>query len=63
MVPKYMCSYCNQVFDSDWSCELHERDAHKCPNCKYAEYTFGKVNCKRYAESKTCKFESKKGEK
>ena len=50
------------MFDSDWSCELHERDLHKCPNCKYAEYTFGKVNCKRYAESKTCKFESKKGE-
>ena len=62
-IPHWQCDYCGKIFARKWECELHEKEEHKCPNCKHGYYVYGcELNCSRINNHKKCKFEDKKND-
>ena len=60
-VTKYQCEYCGKIFDSEFLCECHEKDKHKCPNCEHGYYVYGcEFNCELKNENKRCSYKKKK---
>ena len=59
-VTLYRCEFCNKVFKKKSRCLFHEKENHKCPECKHVYYVYGcELNCIREDEGKRCKFERK----
>lgn len=57
-VLRFECEYCGELFDSINMCDLHEKEEHKCPQCKHSYYVYGcERNCTRENKGKKCKFE------
>ena len=54
---KYKCEYCDRVFDNEYLCQLHEKDEHKCPNCKHYHHLTTCVNGETNCGLKVCHFE------
>ena len=63
LIPIYVCDYCNKEFDSEYLCEIHEKDKHICPICEHSYYVYGcEFNCELQNEGKRCRFKKKEDE-
>ena len=60
LVKNYQCEFCGEIFSMKWLCSLHEKEKHKCPNCKHSYYVYGcELNCALEKNNKRCRFKSK----
>ncbi len=41
LVEKYQCDWCGQQFDTEEEANAHEKNMHKCPNCKHVWFLYG----------------------
>lgn len=60
-IEKWVCDYCNKVFDTWSDCYSHEPECseNKCPKCVHGYYTYDGFTCDREVKGKRCRFKKR----
>lgn len=56
LIKKYECDWCKNWFDTPEQALYHEREVHKCPNCKHVWYLYGS---EKMCDLNKCRFKPK----
>ena len=64
-IEKWVCDYCNKVFDTWRECYNHEPSCpeNKCLKCDHGYYTYDGFTCERDVQGKRCSFKQRKDDK